>query len=345
MPRAMNNSLPMPSMATVLGAVLGTIMLVVGVIVVGQFVQEQLLISRLTEHGADYAKLGSFTVRGDVVIENGHSVSFGPDVTDPVISGLHHDLRSLANLKLDVANSSVGDEAMKSLADATNILGLNLEHTRVTSDGAKYVATLRNLRTLNLGSCPLTDDGLAHLAKLDQLGYLYLGSTLITDAGLPRLGPLTQLKELVIGYGAITPQGADALRRLLPNTNVRRIGPPYEDELGDLRVTEDNGVPIPEDGGELVDICNQYFEALHKRDAFTMKSLWSPSVRISFKTISDEVLEIRPTTVKSFSGYMNDEAATVTIYGPVPDGGDVQYDVQFAKEEGEWKIVRLGMVF
>jgi hypothetical protein len=33
------------------------------------------------------------------------------------------------------------------------------------------------------------------------------------------------------------------------------------------------------------------------------------------------------------------------VFGPVPTGEYVQYDVQFIKEEDEWRIVSLHMVF
>lgn len=97
----------------------------------------------------------------------------------------------------------------------------------LTDAGVAHLAGLAHMQHLNLDNILLSDAGLVHLNDLKALTWLHLGSTQVTDAGLVHLEPLTTLEYLNVSRSGVTPEGAAALAKKLPKTEIVQV---YENE-------------------------------------------------------------------------------------------------------------------
>lgn len=129
-------------------------------------------------------------------------------------------LTQLEWLQLDGTN--VGDPGMEFVAALPKLKHLHLGRTNVGDAGVESLSGLSQLRNLDLGGTKITDAGLSAIARLAQLEQLELWPTSITDSGLQHLHSLNNLKELTIGPH-VTQEGADELRKALPQCKVRRV--------------------------------------------------------------------------------------------------------------------------
>jgi len=120
-------------------------------------------------------------------------------VTD---AGLRH-LKGLSKLRnLDLSGSEISNDGLENLKDLTSLRVLDLSHTWVTTAGLVQLRGLTNLERLDLSSCDLSDAGLVHLRGLLNLRMLGLEETKVTYAGVREL------------------------KRVLPNTIIRRSADP-----------------------------------------------------------------------------------------------------------------------
>ncbi len=101
---------------------------------------------------------------------------------------------------------------------------LDLYNTGVTNQGLKSVATLANLQSLGLDGVKVNDEGLAAISNLSKLEVLSLADAPITDAGLARLAGLRNLKSLWLTneYGHVSDGAVSALQRALPGCTIQR---------------------------------------------------------------------------------------------------------------------------
>ena len=99
-------------------------------------------------------------------------------------------------------------------------MSLHLGGTDVTDAGLAHLAGLASLQRLHLEKTRVTDAGLAHLAGLENLSYLNLYQTAVTDAGLAHLEGLKNLKSVYLWQSKVTPDGAERLRKALPECEV-----------------------------------------------------------------------------------------------------------------------------
>jgi len=84
--------------------------------------------------------------------------------------------------RLTLARTEVSDAGLQHLN--RGLESLNLWETQVTDDGMKSLRPLRKLKALNLTGTRVSDQGLAHLARLPELESLSLGRTAVTEAGV-----------------------------------------------------------------------------------------------------------------------------------------------------------------
>jgi hypothetical protein len=68
----------------------------------------------------------------------------------------------------------------------------------------------------------ITNDDLANLKKISNLKSVDLRGTPITDEGLVHVESITTLEFINVQRTSVTAEAADALRKKLPNTDVRR---------------------------------------------------------------------------------------------------------------------------
>lgn len=157
---------------------------------------------------------------------------------------------------VSIAETSVGDAGLASLARIETLETLNLAGTRVTDAGLAHLAGLTRLRDLNLRNTRVGDAGLAHLARLVGLRSVVLGATRVTDAGLARLARHTELRILslsglegVTDVGLAHVSGLDNLETLhLSGTRVSDAGLARLSRLTRLRLLYINGTPATETG-------------------------------------------------------------------------------------------------
>ena len=123
---------------------------------------------------------------------------------------------------LDLAWSSVTNDALKSIGQMPNIRSLNLNFTQITDEGIGHLKTATSLEHLWLHSTQLTDVGLEELKQLTKLRMLDLSKTQITDAGLSSLETLTNLEALDLRETNTTEAQVDDLRQKLPKVKIKR---------------------------------------------------------------------------------------------------------------------------
>ena len=96
---------------------------------------------------------------------------------------------------------------MRYLSDLKSLEMLDLYNTGVTNQGLKSVATLANLQSLGLDGVKVNDEGLAAISNLSKLEALSLADAPITDAGLARLAGLRTSVFVVDDESAMSATG------------------------------------------------------------------------------------------------------------------------------------------
>lgn len=88
---------------------------------------------------------------------------------------------------LELGNTEIGDEGLKTIGKLGNLTRLHLEHTRVSDAGLAALASCKNLRFLNLFDTGITDQGLQHLLQIPSLQEVHLYKTGVTPEGVQKL--------------------------------------------------------------------------------------------------------------------------------------------------------------
>ena len=304
------------------------------------FVQSSGAKSAIEAAGGEVSGLSSKGVANFTIITDGTSIRFTNATTDDLLLDVTDEITTFPKVDLELSESAVGDKAIAGLTGASNIWALNLTQTRITDAALESIGTMENLVDLNISITVISDAGLPQLLKLERLRFLSLVRTSVTDEGLKQLAAFKNLKRLTIGWGSVTPEGAKVLQELMPQTEVVRVGPPYEVKALPNEVTAANGQDLPADGGPQVAAIREYLKAIHGGDAAAALSAFASQVNKDWNPINPDAVEIRPTTVSSFSGFTSGDHATLVITGPTPDGSPVTYQYQMLLESGQWKIVR-----
>jgi hypothetical protein len=84
--------------------------------------------------------------------------------------------------------------------DGKPIVKIDLGNTSAGDDDLKLFKALKQLRWLNLWRTHVTSAGLAHLEGLADLAWLDLGATRVGDHGLAHLSRLSKLETLTLQY-------------------------------------------------------------------------------------------------------------------------------------------------
>jgi hypothetical protein len=131
-------------------------------------------------------------------------------------------MTQLDSLGLQAAYGLTPD-GMKHIATMTNLRALNLWGTKIGEAGVENLKNLTNLRTLVLNTdskAPITPNALTALAGMKDLEVLDLFDAKISDADLDALAKFTKLKQLDIRGTQITREGAEQLRKKLPQAKI-----------------------------------------------------------------------------------------------------------------------------
>jgi hypothetical protein len=109
--------------------------------------------------------------------------------------------------KLNIGNTSIGDDGLAALATLPDLRQLYLPET-TTDRGMEEVGKMKSLRTLFIYYAKVTDAGTAHLAGLTHLEYLRLiCHDELTDDCLVHLGRVKSLKHIELSSNKIDGHG------------------------------------------------------------------------------------------------------------------------------------------
>src|SRR5258708_36206346 len=135
---------------------------------------------------------------------------------------------NLVSVNFSLAGAKIDDAALESLKGVSEqLVWLNLANTSVTDAGMKSLAGFKNLRRLHLEKTSVGDEGLASLKTLGEITYLNLYATKITDKELASLAGLKKLKNVYLWQTAVTDGGAADLAKAVPGIYINRgIDPP-----------------------------------------------------------------------------------------------------------------------
>jgi Leucine-rich repeat (LRR) protein len=129
-------------------------------------------------------------------------------------------LNGLTHLRvLDARRSQFSDSSLEYLNNLPNLRELCLSKTVVTDAGLVHLSKMTNLQELYLDETAVTNP--VHLSGLKKLRKLDLSETRVTDEGLRHLSGLTSLRELVLNGKMVTFEGANELKKALPDCEVR----------------------------------------------------------------------------------------------------------------------------
>lgn len=112
---------------------------------------------------------------------------------------------------LSLWGTTVGDDDIRRLASLANLQAIDLSYTDVTGKSIRSLSSLKKLAYLRLEGCDVKDEHLAPLARMPQVSMLYLGRTKVTDAGLKHLRGLKDLNVLQLSDCKISDEGLASL--------------------------------------------------------------------------------------------------------------------------------------
>jgi hypothetical protein len=128
----------------------------------------------------------------------------------------------LLEVRFLAESASSGDEDLAKLAPLRqHLCKLDLARTKVTSECFETLKTFPRITRLDLKHTKVSDANLEELSGLKYLSYLNLGGTEVGDAGLRKLGKCKSLREIYLWKSSATSQGAEALRKRIPELKTR----------------------------------------------------------------------------------------------------------------------------
>lgn len=130
-------------------------------------------------------------------------------------------LRKLSHLyELELNNTKVGDDCLKSLTCHNSLKFLSLNGTKISDDALKSIGEFKELSGLSLRQTNVSDGCLQFIKELPKLVSLDLAGTGISDEGLRNLKSIPKLITLDLSGTQVTVQG---LRVFAEHTNLDRI--------------------------------------------------------------------------------------------------------------------------
>lgn len=135
------------------------------------------------------------------------------------------ELYSLREIQLFSCQLSSEDLAF--LRKLKGLRGLDLTCNQIADDGLVHLSKLESLERLDLRFQldGISDLGIRHLTKLTSLKSIRLRGSNITDDGIGQLAALTHLEEIWLFSTQVSSEGAERLRRQLPNCKISVVKP------------------------------------------------------------------------------------------------------------------------
>jgi hypothetical protein len=118
-------------------------------------------------------------------------------------------------------SQDISDEQISILHDIkSQLVWLNVSHTRITDQQMAGIARLDNLRVLYLNNTAITDSGLSQVTRLPELRMLSLVGTHITDQSIPTFLQLKNLTNLFLFQSSLSQEGIGKILEALPEIKV-----------------------------------------------------------------------------------------------------------------------------
>ncbi|MDX1925530.1 MAG: hypothetical protein SFV81_03370 [Pirellulaceae bacterium] len=121
--------------------------------------------------------------------------------------------------RLDLAGSSIDDEAIEQLAGLKQIRELYLDATEITGSSLARIGKLTTLETLSIASLHVADKDLVGIQGLKSLKRLNLGGTQVTDASIGILRQLN-LNWLNLNGSKVTSSGVGKIQHALATAEI-----------------------------------------------------------------------------------------------------------------------------
>lgn len=179
---------------------------------------------------------------GEYVVELGRFRAipvFSPPLADSILRELpyFHTLK-----RLDLSETSVTDESLKTLLAGKSLEVLSLEKTKIKGEGLSglngenlveldlrdtsfsgdWLAGLKHLEKVVLSDTSFSDRDIESLLHLPNLRQLYIARTKVTPKGLATLRHLKKLSSLVISYDLVNTAEARMLRSQIDGLKINK---------------------------------------------------------------------------------------------------------------------------
>ena len=129
---------------------------------------------------------------------------------------------ALADLDLSGTPLAAEDLAQVDLkAGFPKLTKINLYQTKIGDAGVDALTPLADrLASLNLDDAGISPVSAPKIAQFSNLTFLHVGRSTLDDESVAMFAKLTKLEKIHITRSAATEEGADALRKALPNCDV-----------------------------------------------------------------------------------------------------------------------------
>lgn len=124
---------------------------------------------------------------------------------------------------LDLSGTSIGEVGIGHVSTLPSLKVLGLGKTNITEAGLRALSTISTLEQLNFRDTIIRDEGVALLMSLPRLRSLNLDGTQVTDDVVNHLSRFKNLKDVRLSRTDVTSEGAERLRRALPECKVHFI--------------------------------------------------------------------------------------------------------------------------
>ena len=125
---------------------------------------------------------------------------------------------------LDVSGSPLAAEDLAQVdlkAGFPKLTKINLYQTKIGDAGVDALMPLADrLTSLNLDDAGISPVSAPKIAQFSNLTFLHVGRSTLDDESVAQFAKLTKLEKIHITRSAATEEGADALRKALPNCEV-----------------------------------------------------------------------------------------------------------------------------
>ncbi len=180
-------------------------------------------VARVKATGTDISFYNGYTIGDHRVLENYWKIEFKPaDFDDQKLRAIVPAMSQIDRVGLCLSDTGMGDAGVALLAEANNLLLLDLNSTGVTSDALASLDGFDRLEYLSVANTIVGDAGLERLAPLPNLRFLMLATTRVTDAGLAHVEKFPKLEYVGLHNLPLSAAAIGRLQAARPRLTIAR---------------------------------------------------------------------------------------------------------------------------